>query len=133
MVTVMQRKALLLDPVDIPDDVEDEIHILPSSEAISSFFEFDSYSGEELAFLEDGERLDLIVRFDREYKEIWGRKKFIPDFKYSEAVKTGDFSQSDRLVKMIFSFLIGRGYSVNRDSTIEDLVSILTSEIGIRE
>ena len=129
----MQKKALLLDPEDIPDDVEAEIHILPSSEAISSFLEFDSYSGEELAFLEDGERLDLIVRSGREYKDIFGRKKFLPDFKYIEAVRTGDFSQLDILKKMIVNFLISRGVEVNYYSTIEGLVSILTSEIGIRE
>jgi hypothetical protein len=124
----MSKKALLFDQ----GDVLGEIHILSSPEAISSFLEFDSYSGEELAFLEDGERLDLVVKYGRQYKDIFGRERFLPDFKYIEAIKTGDFSQSETFKKMIIDFLLGRGVELNSVSAIKSLVDILVSEVGIR-
>ena len=126
----MQRKALLLDSEDIPVGITAEIRIFLSPEAISSYLEYDSFGGDEVAFLEDGERLDLIVKTGREYIDLLGRIKLLPDFKYIEAVPTGDFSQSGRLQELITSFLIQRGIPVNMQHKLADLIDILSNEIG---
>lgn len=128
----MEKRALLLDSSNQIDAYDFQIHILPSLAEISGFLEYESFSGDELAFLEDGEEIMLSVKHGREYKDIFGRKKVLSDFKYIEASRTGDFSRSDTLKTIVKTFLARRGVYVEASSEIEVLIGMLVKEIGLR-
>lgn len=128
----MQKRALLFDPNEYPGGVFGDIDIVSSSDAIPSFLEVDSFSGSELAFMEDGERLQLTVQQGREYKDIWGREKYIGDFKYVEVVHTGDYSEVETLRGAILAFLARRSVKIDSGSSIEQLVNSLVFELGSR-
>lgn len=108
----------------------DDIWIFPSHVGISSYLEFDSFDGDEKAFLENGEKLNLSIELGRRYRGLLGEEKILSDYKYVNASSTGDFSEMRTLVSSLKFALKKLHVGTDGISESQKLVELLLSEVG---
>ena len=123
------KKIILFD--SFHDCDINNIDVYSSTDALTKALEFDSFSGGELAFFEDGERAALSVQTGRVHRDLLGREHELDDFKFIEAKQTGDYSLKEKFfdfLRRVVAMHSVAGTDVGLTSLVDRLILIVSSE-----
>jgi hypothetical protein len=109
----------------------DDIYIFSSAQNLCAYIEFQSFSGNEEAYLENGSILKLFIDKGGYVKPLIGRKKWVDDFLYVNFEITDDFSFMEEIRNRLQKFLINSEIANGKDATLSELFDLTQNVVGV--